>query len=216
MADTTSDKDPLTAVRQTVLRDEIARRLVHASGTGLPLLYLLGFATWYQVALLFALGAGVALVLEVIRLYVGLEWVVYDHLTREYEQDNLAGYALYFISSAGVALAFSFESALGVRPEIAVPAILMLTIGDPISGVLGSGELKKTKQTFVLLVMFIVCTLLAVPFVPLFAAVLGGFAATLADGFKPVIATYVIDDNLTIPPTAAIAMAVGVEVLTLF
>ncbi|MEF8786859.1 MAG: dolichol kinase [Haloarculaceae archaeon] len=197
------------------MRDEIARRLVHASGTALPLLYLLDIATWYQVALLFTLGAAVALVLEAIRLYVGLEWVIYDHLTREYEQDNLAGYALYFISSAGVALAFSFESVLGVRPEIAVPAILMLTIGDPISGVLGSGELKKTKQTFVLLVMFTVCTLLAVPFVPLFAAVLGGLAATLADGVKPVVATYVIDDNLTIPPAAAVAMAVGVEVLTL-
>jgi dolichol kinase len=208
MAEPTTDDGLLSTVRQTVLRDEIARRLVHASGTGLPALYLLGWATWFQVALLFALGAAVALVLEAVRLYVGLEWVVYDHLTREYEQDNLAGYALYFISSTIVAFA--------VDPQIAVPAILMLTIGDPISGLLGSGELKKSKQTFVLLVMFGVCTGLAVPFVPPLAAILGGFAATLADGVKPVIATYVIDDNLTIPPAAAVAMTVGLELATLF
>lgn len=207
MADTTADEGLLATVRETVLRDEIARRLVHASGTGLPLLYLLGFATWLQVALLFALGAGVALVLEAIRLYVGLEWVVYDHLTREYEQDNLAGYALYFISSTMVAFA--------VDPQVAVPAILMLTIGDPVSGVLGSGELKKAKQTFVLLAMFGVCTLLAAPFVHPLAAVLGGLAATIADGFKPVIATYVVDDNVTIPPAAAVAMTAGLELLAL-
>jgi dolichol kinase len=210
MADGTSSPGLVASARQLVLRDEVARRLVHASGTVLPLLYVFRLATWLQVAGLFAVGAVVALALEVIRLYVGLEWTIYDHLTREYEQDNLAGYALYFISSAGVALAFAFESLLGVHPEIAVPAILMLTIGDPISGLLGSGELKKTKETFVLGVMFAVCTLLAVPFVPVQAAILGGLAATVADGVKPVIAGYVIDDNLTIPPAAAAAMVVGV------
>jgi len=204
MADETSGTGPVASARQLVLRDEVARRLVHASGTALPLLYVFQFATWFQVALLFALGAGAALALEAVRLYVGLEWAIYDHLTREYEQDNLAGYALYFISSTVVAFA--------VDPQIAVPAILMLTIGDPISGLLGSGELKRAKETFVLGVMFAVCTLLALPFVPVFAAVLGGMAATLADGVKPVVATYVIDDNLTIPPAAAIAMAVALEV----
>ena len=203
MADTTRGDGLLVAIRRTVLRAEIARRLVHASGTGLPALYLLGLATWFQVAVLFTVGAAVALVLEAVRLYIGLEWVVYDHLTREYEQHNLAGYALYFISSAVVALA--------VDPQIAVPAILMLTIGDPISGVLGSGELRRSKEAFVLLVMFGVCTALAAPFVPPLAAVMGGAAATLADGVKPVVATYVIDDNLTIPPAAAVAMVVGIE-----
>ncbi len=216
MVDGTSNTGLVASARQLMLRDEVARRLVHASGTTLPLLYVLGLATWVQVALLFALGAVAAIALEVIRLYVGLEWTIYDHLTREYEQDNLAGYALYFISSAGVALAFAFESALGVRPEIAVPAILMLTIGDPISGLLGSGELKRAKDPLVLGVMFGVCTALALPFVPPVVAIFGGVAATVADGVKPVVFTYVIDDNLTIPPAAAAAMAVAVELVPLF
>jgi dolichol kinase len=59
--------------------------------------------------------------------------------------------------------------------------------------------------------MFGVCTGLAAPFVPPVAAVLGGLAATLADGVKPVVAGYVIDDNLTIPPAAAVAMLAGLE-----
>ncbi len=183
--------------------DEVARRAVHASGTGLPALYLLDLTDWETVRLLFAGGLAVALALEALRLLGGLDWAIYDRLTREYEQDNLAGYALYFLSSTVVAWT--------APRAVAIPAILMLTIGDPISGLLGSGELRTVKEVSVLAAMFGVCTLLAVPFVAAPAAVLGGVAATLADGFKPVVATYVLDDNLTIPPAAAVAMVVGTE-----
>jgi dolichol kinase len=189
--------------REALSRGEVARRFVHASGTALPALYLLDVATWRQVTVLFALGAAIALALEVVRLFVGLDWRIYDRLTREYEQDNLAGYALYFLSSLPVAALF--------EPRVAVPAILMLTLADPISGLLGSGELRSVKQTWVLLAMFGVCTLLGAPFVPPVAAVLGGLAGTVADGVKPVVAGYVIDDNLTIPPAAAVAMTAGIE-----
>jgi dolichol kinase len=191
--------------RQVLRRDEVARRLVHASGTGLPALSLLGWATWDEVTLLFAVGAAAAVVLEAVRLFVGLDWVVFERLTREYEQDNLAGYALYFVSSAAVAAAFA--------PQVAIPAILMLTIADPVSGLLGSGELRPSKRTFVLLATFGVCLLLASPFIPLVPALLGAAAATVADGVKPVVAGYVIDDNLTIPPAAAVAMTAGLEIL---
>ena len=191
--------------RQVLRRDEVARRLVHASGTGLPALSLLGWATWGEVALLFAVGAAAALVLEAVRLFVGLDWVVFERLTREYEQDNLAGYALYFVSSAAVAAAFA--------PQVALPAILMLTIADPVSGLLGSGELRTAKQQWVLLATFGVATLLAVPFVSSLVAIVGGVAATVADGVKPVVRGYVVDDNLTIPLVSATAMYV---VLTQF
>ena len=190
--------------REVLGQGEVARRLVHASGTALPGLYLLGVATWRQVTALFTVGAAVALGLEAVRLVVGLEWRIYERLTREYEQDNLAGYALYFVSSAPVAALF--------EPRIAVPAVLMLTLADPVSGLLSSASVQSVKQTWVLAATFGVATGLAVPFVPAVAAVLGGLAATVADGVKPVIRGYVVDDNLTIPPAAAAAMAVGVEV----
>jgi dolichol kinase len=203
MADAVPD-DPVGRLRTWVTRSEVARRLVHASGTIIPGLYVLGLASWARVTTILVVVAGVALVLEGVRLLVGIEWVVYDHLTREYEQDNLAGYALYAVSSAAVAVAFD--------PRVAVPAILMLTVGDPVSGLLGSGELRSVKRAGVLLAMFGVCTLLATPFVPPVAAVAGGLTATVADGVKPVVAGYVVDDNLTIPPAAAVAMTLGLRV----
>jgi dolichol kinase len=149
------------------------------------------------VRLLLVAGIAVTLVLEALRLLAGLEWVVYDKLTREYEQDNLAGYALYVIGGSLVGLVFD--------PTIAVPAMLMLTIGDPISGLLGSDELRTMKRPRVLVTMFAVCAALAYPFLPFAAVVAAALAATVADGIKPVIRGYVIDDNLTIPVVASLA-----------
>ncbi|WP_435155791.1 dolichol kinase [Haladaptatus sp. DFWS20] len=184
---------------------EIKRRLVHVSGTGFPALYLLGLVTWQELRLLLVLGSFVALVLEIIRLFVGLDWRIYDELTREYEQDNIAGYALYFFGMTVTAWVF--------QPQIAIPAMLMLTIADPISGLLGSGELG-IKAVHTLLVTFAVCLAIASIFgLPVPAAILGAIAATLADGVKPVIAGYVIDDNLTIPIGAGVAIFVGLQYL---
>jgi len=184
---------------------EVKRRLVHVSGTGLPALYLLGLLTWEELRWLLLLGSAVALVLEIIRLLIGLDWKIYDELTRSYEQDNLAGYALYFFGMTATAWVF--------EPRIAIPAMLMLTIADPISGLIGSGELG-VKAVHTLLVTFAVCVLIAsVLGLPLPAAILGAVAATLADGVKPVIAGYVIDDNLTIPIGAAVAIFVALRYL---
>jgi dolichol kinase len=188
------------------MAEELKRRLVHASGTLVPLIAIVDPSQWGLVQGLFVAGAVVAVVLEIVRLYVGLDWGVYDRLTREYEQDNLAGYALALISVAVVAVAFD--------QSVAIPAILMLTIGDPISGLLGSGELRTAKQAYVLLTMFGVCLLIAAGLgVPTVPAVLGALAATAADGLKPVVAGYVIDDNLTIPLAAAVAIAAGIRYL---
>jgi dolichol kinase len=193
-------------------RDEFLRRLVHASGTVLPALWILDVASWPVVAALFVMGTAIAILLEGVRLFVGLDWWIYDRLTRSYEQDNVAGYALYFVSSAAVAVGAPLALGPDVGPRVAAPAILMLTVADPVSGLLGSGELRAMKRTWVLLATFGVATLLAVPFLPWYAAILGAAAATLADGVKPTVAGYVLDDNLTIPPAAAVAMAVSIQV----
>lgn len=183
------------------MANEVARRLVHASGAGVPALYLLDLLTWPQIRYVLVGGLALTVVLEVARLGFGLEWVVYDVLTREYEQDNPAGYALYVFSGSTTGLLFG--------PTVAVPAILMLTLADPLSGLLSADELRSVKRPRVLVVTFLFCTLLALPFVPLVAAVLGGAAAMVADGVKPIVRGYVIDDNLTIPLVAAGAMTVG-------
>ncbi|MFB6161191.1 MAG: dolichol kinase [Haloferacaceae archaeon] len=186
---------------------ELRRRLVHASGAGLPLCYLLGAVTWRTFGRLLVALAAVAVALEGLRLTVGLDWAIYDHLTREYEQDNPAGYALYAVSTTAVALAFD--------PAVAVPGMLMLMVGDPISGLLSSaGAATEGKRPGVLAAMFSVCFALAAPFaldvasppVAVAAAAVGAAGATAADGLKPVVAGYVVDDNLSIPPAACAGM----------
>ncbi|MFB6158003.1 MAG: dolichol kinase [Haloferacaceae archaeon] len=183
---------------------ELRRRLVHASGAVIPTSYLAGVLDWTGVRALLGLGLAVAAVLEFVRLTVGLDWWVYDQLTREYESDNVAGYALYFLSSAAVALAFP--------PHVAVPGLLMLAVGDPISGLLASRGVEEGKSPPVLAAMFGVCFALALPTLlpaagtplALAAAAAGALGATLADGLKPVVAGYVVDDNLSIPPAACV------------
>ncbi len=189
---------------------EFRRRLVHASGAVLPGAYLLdgylgvGVVTWTLVQAVAVVGLGVTGVLELLRLRIGLDWAIYDQLTREYEQDSVAGYALYVVGGTVVVLLFD--------PMIAVPALFMLTIGDPISGLLSSGGFRKRPR--VLAAMFLVCLAFALPFVPPVAAVAGALGATVADGFKPVVAGFVVDDNLSIPVVSSVAMWATVEIAT--
>jgi dolichol kinase len=192
--------------------DEIRRRLVHVSGALIPLAYLLdatllaGTAlTWPRVRLLYLLASVAVVALEFFRLVVGLEWWVYRRLTREYEQTNPAGYALYAVGSAIAALAF--------EPRVAIPALLALAVVDPLSGLLSTRGHRRTKRPTVLTVTFLASFALGTAFVPLSAAALGGLAVTVADGVKPSIGTVVLDDNFTIPVAASVAIRVGVAYL---
>ena len=201
------------------LDDEIARRLVHVSTSAVPLSYVfLEEVTWRVVQAFLGVAVVGALGLEIVRLYVGLDWAIFDRLTRSYEQENLAGYFLGAFGLAVVAFAFTppgseyLVAGLTASPA-AVPAMLMLTIADPFSGLLSTGELRPAKQTWVLLATFGLCLLLAAPFVAAPVAVTGAIAATVADGIKPVVRGYVIDDNLTIPIVAAVAMHLAVDFL---
>jgi dolichol kinase len=185
---------------------ELRRRGIHVSGTAFPAAYVADLVTYAQLQLLLAgLLGGVAL-LEFVRLVVGYQHPIYDELTREYEADNVAGYALFFVGATAAVTLFP--------AWIGVPAVLMLSVGDPISGVLGSSEATTAKETGVLVVMFLVCFAVALPFAVgavgrlpgVAVAAAGAAGAAFADGIKPVVAGYVIDDNLSIPPTAAAGM----------
>ncbi len=191
---------------------EIGRRLVHASGAVVPAGYLLdthvletGLFGWSSVQAIAVVGLVVTAALETARLYGGLEHAIYDRLTREYEQDSVAGYAMYVLS--GTITVFVFE------PQLAVPALFMLTLADPISGILSSGEFRRVALPRVFVGMFVVSFLLAFPFVSPGVAVAGALGATVADGVKPVVGDYIVDDNLTIPLFAAGAMWIALFVL---
>ncbi|SFC26188.1 Dolichol kinase [Halobiforma haloterrestris] len=192
------------------MADELKRRLVHASGSGLVALYLLADyleagLTWDRFRLLMVVLAVGALALEFVRLRVGLDWWIYEKLTREYEQEKVAGYGLYMISMTVVVLLFD--------PPIALPAMLMLSLGDPISGAVSENSLNRVKGPKVLVTMFVVSALLAVPFLreyPL-AVVAAALGATVADGITHEIRGYIVDDNLTIPIYAAVLARLTLE-----
>lgn len=192
-----TDTGTVRRARTVLLEGELGRRLVHMAGTGFPALYLLPFVEWWHVGAVMVVGTAAALALEIARLGVGLDWFVYEYLTREYEENAPAAYLLYMVSATAVALVFA--------PRIAIPAILMLTLADPIAGLVSADELRVVKRPRALATMFLASGLLALPFLyeqPL-AVVLGAAGATLADGVKPTVRGVVVDDNLTIPPLGA-------------
>ncbi|MFB6112603.1 MAG: dolichol kinase [Halodesulfurarchaeum sp.] len=177
---------------------EFGRRLVHVSGTVVPVLYLVDVLAWDHVRYLLLSATVVGTALEVLRLRGVIDWDVYGRFTRDYEQDRIAGYALAIVGATVTAWIFG--------PRVAVPALMMLTIGDPVSGVLSRDSLE-IKQVYVLMATFGVCLAIAsLLFVPFWSAASGALAATLADGVKPTIAGRVIDDNLSIPIASAVAM----------
>ncbi|QRV17116.1 dolichol kinase [Haloterrigena salifodinae] len=192
------------------MADELKRRAVHASGAGLVALYLLAAQfdlglTWDRFQLLMGLLAVGTIALEFLRLYVGVELSLYDSLTREYEQDQFAGYGYYMLSMTVAVLFF--------EPRVALPSMLMLAIGDPISGTVSDDSLKFVKGPKVLVTMFVVSTLIAALFLhetPL-AVVAAAVGATVADGVKLRIGDFIVDDNLTIPIYAGLLATLVLE-----
>ena len=206
---------PPTGWRERV---EFERRLVHAGGTLYPVPYLLDWISWAETVVLLVAGLVVVAVLEFLRLVVGLDHAAYRALTREYESDSVAGYALYQASMTGVVL---FANTSIASPATAIPAMWMLSVGDPISGALADNGPRESKRPAVLGVMFVVCVALAVPFsVPAFGAWVGGIVAVVgaagaaaADGLPPIVGGVAVDDNLTIPAAALVGMTAVVTVL---
>lgn len=196
-------------------RIELQRRLVHAGGTVFPVPYLLGWLTWPETRVGLAVFTVLVVALEFLRLGVGVDHALFEKLTRPYEADSVAGYVLYMLSIAGVAAAFG--------PDVAIPAILMLTLADPISGALGRNEADEPKRPLVWAVTFLVCLAIALPFtvpaagsrlgVGVAAAVVGAAGATVADGLPPLIRGVPVDDNITIPPAAALGIWLVLQAL---
>lgn len=180
---------------------EAGRRLVHAIGVLIPVTYLVGLFTWPQIQLALVLGTSGVLVLEFLRLQGVIDWAIYDRLIREYEEDDVGAYVLYAVGMSLVAFI--------VPPRAAVPAMILLAIIDPIGGILSSRNELGSKQPRVIAVVFALSTGLAMLVdVPLVPAIAGGIATALADGMKPIVAGYVLDDDFTIPVGSGIAIEV--------
>jgi len=171
----------------------------------IPLSWLVVGVPWRWVQYFLLAGLALGVVLESLRLSGRADWRIFRALIREYERENPAGYFLYAVGMTVTGLVFP--------PLVAAPAMLMLTLADPFSGLLYAGGLGR-KPAPVIALTFLACLSIAVlADVPLVPAALGALAAALADGATPVIRGYVIDDNATIPIVAAAAMWIGVALV---
>lgn len=180
---------------------EAGRRLVHLSGVVVPLAYIFEILAWQTIQVILLVGTAAVLVVEFLRLRGVIQWKIYDLLIREYEEDDVGAYVLFAVGMTLVALFAPIRAA--------IPAMLLLTIVDPIGGMLSSRTELGSKQPGVLIAVFTFATAIAmlvdVPFIP---ALAGGLATALADGMKPIVAGYVLDDDFTIPVASAIAIEV--------
>lgn len=218
----TGEETAPPSLREWRERVEFERRLVHTGGTLYVVPYLLGWLSWTETAGLLVVGVAVVGILEALRLSdnAGPLAPLYAALVREYEADGVAGYALYQISMAAVAILA--VPAVGVlSPTLAIPAMWMLSLGDPVSGALGDNGATEFKRPAVWAAMFVTCAAIAAVFtVPAFGttaglavAAAGAAGATVADGVPPLIRGVPVDDNLTIPPAAALLMVVALALV---
>ncbi len=188
-----------------MLEKELKRKAIHISGSLIPIFYI--FAIWEVAVLIISICFLAALSLEWHRLKYG--WQV--SFARSHEQLGISG-ALYFAFSALLAILF-------FQKEIAISTLLMLAIGDSISGIAGAAfEIKridaglkesrgrKRKPAGLFLTMLVICFSLGCVFLPFEVALIGATVAALADSLPLNLFEEALDDNLTIPILSGIAM----------
>jgi dolichol kinase len=198
---------------RTKLVREVRRKLIHLTGLSVPLGILI-FGKVYT-AIMIAIALVVALVLEAGRLKGRI------HLpeVRDHEQEKVAGYIYYIIGSLITVVVF--------QPMIAVTAMLMLSLGDAASGLVGSvlensnvrgrNERWRIKPFPIVTAMLLTCLAIgylssAITNLPFQVYLAGAVGATVADSIALVFYNRGLDDNLTIPIFAGSLMSLVVLV----
>jgi dolichol kinase len=198
---------------RTKLVREIRRKLIHLTGLSVPL-GILVFGKIYT-AIMIAIALVVALALEAGRLKGRIRLPE----VRDHEQEKVAGYIYYIIGSLITVVVF--------QPMIAVTAMLMLSLGDAASGLVGSvlensnvrgrNERWRIKPFPIVTAMFLTCLAIgylssAITNLPFQVYLAGAVGATIADSIALVFYNRGLDDNLTIPIFAGFMMSLVVLV----
>lgn len=188
--------------KSSIFKEEAKRKTIHICGVAIPVLYL--FLQKELIIIGFVLALFAICIIEWLRL----SGVISLPFLRDKEQKKIGAYVFFVIGA--------FISILIFEKSIAIAAILMLVIGDAVSGMAGplmsvdTPELyeKRMKRPLVMLVMSVTCLVigwLVLHSVPV--AVSGAFGATIADGVPLRIHSVQIDDNLTIPLFSGMLMS---------
>jgi dolichol kinase len=194
---------------QAALVKEIRRKLIHITGLSVPAGILI-FGKIYTAGMI-ALALLVALALEAGRLRGKIRLPE----TRDQEQDKVAGYVYYILGSLLTVILF--------QPMIAITSMLMLSLGDAISGIVGSilknsnvrvpGE-RRIKPFPVVTAMFLACMAIGylssgITQLSFQVYLAGALGATAADSVALFFRNRSLDDNLTIPLFAGIMMSLA-------
>lgn len=195
--------------RATLIR-ELKRKLIHITGLTVPVgIIFLGKMT---TAALIAVALAASLVLETGRLKGKIRLPA----VREHELDRTAGYVYYILGSLLTVVLF--------KPAVAITAMLMLSVGDAASGIIGSvlrgsnvrteESTKRIKPLPITAGMFLVCLALGylssgITHLQFIVYLAGAVGATLADGVPVYIGKRCLDDNLTIPLYAGMFMSLA-------
>jgi dolichol kinase len=189
------------------LKDEILRKGIHL-GAGI----LMSVFYWFSernvlvfIHLSFLVGVWA---LELLRL----KGVIQIPFLRDIEREKIGAHAFFMLGT--------FISILAFERRIAIASILMLTIGDPASGLaqrfkgasMGSigGRRAVLKPASVILIMFITSWLVGSLYLgSLTIALFGAIGAVAADGLLLKVRGVMIDDNLTIPLYAGFFMSLA-------
>lgn len=204
----------LTRGKRVLERGEIGRRLVHAAGVGFPLTYYVLTAglsvesgpAWTVLQALTVVGVVAAAGLEFVRLRIGLDWWIFEQLTREYESEKVAGYALYLVGMAAVAVGgpvVASTADVAFPNEVALTGMFLLTLGDPLSGALADGTRDWKGPRAVVPALAFGTAVGYLVGLPIAAAVAAAVGLVIADIRLWSVQGYVIDDNLTIPIISA-------------
>jgi dolichol kinase len=199
---------------QSKLLREIKRKAIHLTGLSVPFGILVFGRTF--TATLIALALVVALILEAQRLKGKIRLPE----VRDQEEKKVASYIYYISGSLLCVLLFP--------PMIAVTAMLLLSLGDTISGLAGSilenanvrgcNEKWRIKPLPIVTTMFAACLVIGylasgltrLPF-PVYLA--GAVGATVADSVAIIFCNRSLDDNFTIPIFAGALMSAAVLIL---
>lgn len=189
------------------LKEEILRKGIHL-GTGILMAVLYWFSernALVFIHLFFLLGVWS---LDLLRL----KGAIRIPFLRDIEKQKIGAHVFFMLGT--------FISILVFERRIAIAAILMLTIGDPASGLAQrfkrasadsiGGSQAVLKPAGVILIMFITSCLVGYLFLGSLAITLfGAIGAALADGLRLKVRDVMIDDNLTIPLYAGFFMSLA-------
>ena len=195
---------------RTNLVREIKRKTIHITGLSVPV-GIVVFGKIYTAGMI-ALALGVALILEAGRLRGRISLPA----TRDHEQEKVAGYIYYIFGSLVTVALF--------QPMIALTSMLMLSLGDAVSGLVGSVLMNanvreqnirwRFKPLPIVASMFMACMVIgyvssSLTRLPWEIYLFGALGATLADSMALVICNRGLDDNLTIPIFSGIMMSLA-------